>query len=52
MAFGSGGQALERGQYGHMVKMYEISENLLLYINSKGGGAGCMVMRSMMKPAT
>lgn len=34
MAFGSGDQALERGWYGHMVKMYEISENLLLYINN------------------
>lgn len=40
MAFGSGGQALERGWYGHMVKMYEISENLLLYINSRGGMHG------------
>lgn len=37
IAFGSGGQVLERDRYGHMVKMYEISENHLLYINSRGG---------------
>ena len=51
MTPGSGVQALGWGQYGHIVKMYEILENLLLYSHIYLLKTKCMIMMSM-RPST
>lgn len=44
-------QALGRGQYDHIVKMYSILESIFLYIHSRGRQTECMVMQ-FLKPST